>query len=136
MGPLNACPEGKHIKTNILSAFLWGQSLPEMEARLHRISMQLSEQMELQNSSALKTQLAEQQVQDLREKLQGLETELLSADVQREELTHSKQHVSKVTGQDVTVTIGCKNHGNEDRYALNSLDLYHESVFFMLFHAV
>lgn len=113
-----------------------GQSLTEMEARLHRTSMQLSEQMELQNSSALKTQLAEQQVQDLRERLQGLETELLSADVQREELTHSKQHVSKVTGQDVTLTINCKNHGNEDRYALNSLDLYHESVFFMLFHAV
>lgn len=83
-----------------------------MEARLRRISMQLSEQMELQNSSALKTQLAEQQVQDLKERLQGLETELLSSDVQREELTRSKQHVSKVTGQDITVTISCKNHGN------------------------
>lgn len=133
MGPLNVCPE-RHPK--ILSAFLWGQSLPEMEARLRRVSVQLSEQMELQNSSALKTRLAEQQVQELRERLQGLETELLSADVQREELTHSKQHVSKVTGQDVTLTITCKNHGNEDRYALNSPDLCHESVFFMLFHAV
>lgn len=57
---------------------------------------QLTEQTELRNSSAQRAQLAGQQVQELRERVQALETELLSADVHREKLLHCQQHVSQV----------------------------------------
>lgn len=79
--------------------------MSEMEARLCHVSEELSEQMELQNSVLQRAQLAEQQVQDLRERLQGLETELLKADMHCDGLRHSKQHVSKVI-----VTGGKKLH--------------------------
>lgn len=72
------------------------QSFSEMEARLCHVSEQLSEQTELQRSVIQRAQLAEQQVQDLRERLQGVETELLTADMQRDGLRHGKQHVSEV----------------------------------------
>ena len=68
---------------------LWRQSLSEMESRLSHVSEELSERTQ-------RAQLAEQQVQDLRERLQGLEAELLTADMHRDGLRHSKQHVSKV----------------------------------------
>ncbi|XP_045918940.1 coiled-coil domain-containing protein 170 isoform X1 [Micropterus dolomieu] len=71
---------------------LCNKSLSEMEARLCHVSEELSEQMELQNSVLQRAQLAEQQVQDLRERLQGLETELLKADMHCDGLRHSKQH--------------------------------------------
>lgn len=66
-----------------------------MEARLCRVSEELGEQTELQHSALQRAQLAEQQVQDLRERLQGLETELVTADMHCDGLRHSKQHVSK-----------------------------------------
>lgn len=77
--------------------------MSEMEARLCHVSEELSEQTELQHSALQRAQLAEQQVQDLRERLQGVETELVTADMHRDGLRHSKQHVSKVRGK-VTVT--------------------------------
>lgn len=61
------------------------------------VSEELSEQTELQLSALQRAQLAEQQVQDLRERLQGLETELLTADMHRDGLRHNKQHVSPGT---------------------------------------
>ncbi|XP_075879354.1 coiled-coil domain-containing protein 170 isoform X2 [Nelusetta ayraudi] len=75
------------------------KSLPEMDARLRRIAEQLTEQTELHNSSAQRAQLAGQQVQELREKVQALETELLSADVHREKLLHSRQHYEEFLDQ-------------------------------------
>lgn len=75
------------------------KSLPEMDARLRRIAEQLTEQTELHNSSAQRAQLAGQQVQGLREKVQALETELLSADVHREKLLNSQQHYEEFLDQ-------------------------------------
>lgn len=66
-----------------------------MEARLCRIAEQLTEQTEHHNSSAQRAQLAGQQVQELRERVKALETELLSADVHQEKLLHCQQQVSK-----------------------------------------
>lgn len=67
-----------------------------MDARLRRIAEQLTEQTELHNSSAQRAQLAGQQVQELRERVQALEEELLSADVHQEKLLQSQQHVRQV----------------------------------------
>uniref|UniRef100_A0A3Q3ELI0 Coiled-coil domain containing 170 n=1 Tax=Labrus bergylta TaxID=56723 RepID=A0A3Q3ELI0_9LABR len=72
---------------------LCNKSFPEMEARLCHFSEELSEQTEIQHSALQRAQLAEQQVQDLRERLQALETELLTADMQHDGLRHSKLHV-------------------------------------------
>ncbi|XP_042356168.1 coiled-coil domain-containing protein 170 [Plectropomus leopardus] len=75
------------------------KSWSEMEARLCHVSEELSEQTELQHGTLQRAQLAEQQVQDLRERLQGLETELLTADVHRDGLRHSKQHYEEFLEQ-------------------------------------
>lgn len=88
-----------------------------MDARLRRIAEQLTEQTELHNSSAQRAQLAGQQVQELREKVQALETELLSADVHREKLLNSRQHVSQVVLMP-PVAIGCENPISEECYKL------------------
>uniref|UniRef100_A0A3B4FI87 Coiled-coil domain containing 170 n=1 Tax=Pundamilia nyererei TaxID=303518 RepID=A0A3B4FI87_9CICH len=66
-------------------------SLPEVEMRLCCVSEKLSEQTELHHSAQQRAQLAEQQVQDLRGRLQCLEAELLTADMHRDRLQHSKQ---------------------------------------------
>lgn len=71
--------------------------MTELEARLCRVTQELNERTELQHGALQRAQLAEQQVQDLRERMQSLETELLTADVQRDGLRHSKQQVSGVT---------------------------------------
>ncbi|TNN53317.1 Coiled-coil domain-containing protein 170 [Liparis tanakae] len=71
------------------------KSLSVMEARLHQASEQLSEQAELGLRALQRAQLAEQQVQDLRERLRGLEAELQAADVQRDGLRLHRQHVGK-----------------------------------------
>lgn len=73
------------------------QTMTELEARLCHVSRELKERTELQHGALQRAQLAEQQVQDLRERLQGLETELLKADAHRDGLRHSKQQVSEVT---------------------------------------
>ena len=70
--------------------------MSEMETRLCHVSEELSEQTELQHGALQRAQLAEQQIQDLRERLQGVETELVTADMHRDGLRHSTQHVSKV----------------------------------------
>lgn len=73
------------------------QAVSEMDTRLRHVSAELREQTELQHSALQRAQLAERQVQDLRERLQVVETELLTADMHRDGLRHSTQHVSKVT---------------------------------------
>uniref|UniRef100_A0A4W6ESJ9 Coiled-coil domain containing 170 n=1 Tax=Lates calcarifer TaxID=8187 RepID=A0A4W6ESJ9_LATCA len=62
------------------------QTVSEMEAKLRHVSKELSEQTELQHRTLQRAQLAEQQVQDLRERLQGLESELSTADMHRDGL--------------------------------------------------
>ncbi|XP_041669134.1 coiled-coil domain-containing protein 170 [Cheilinus undulatus] len=78
---------------------LCNKSFSEMEARLSRVSEELSDQTELQQSAQQRAQLAEQQVQDLRERLQALETELLTADMHRDGLRHSKMHYEEFLEQ-------------------------------------
>ncbi|XP_022059945.2 coiled-coil domain-containing protein 170 [Acanthochromis polyacanthus] len=70
---------------------LCNKTVSDMEARLSRFYEQLSEQTELQQSTQQRSQLAEQQVQDLRERLQSLEAELMTADMHRDGLRRSKQ---------------------------------------------
>lgn len=71
------------------------QIVSEMDTRLCHVSEELKEQTELQHKSLQRAQLAEEQVQDLRDRLHGLETELLTVDIHRDGLQHSKQHVGK-----------------------------------------
>lgn len=73
------------------------QILSDSEARLRHVSTELSERTELQHGHLQRAQLAEQQVQDLRERLQGVEAELLTADMHHEGLRHAKQEVSDAT---------------------------------------
>ncbi|KAL3968611.1 doublesex- and mab-3-related transcription factor 6 [Sarotherodon galilaeus] len=70
---------------------LCNKSLPEVEMKLCCVSEKLSEQTELHHSAQQRAQFAEQQVQDLRGRLQCLEAELLTADMHRDRLQHSKQ---------------------------------------------
>nr|XP_023009182.2 coiled-coil domain-containing protein 170 isoform X2 [Maylandia zebra] len=70
---------------------LCNKSLPEVEMRLCCVSEKLSEQTELHHIAQQRAQLAEQQVQDLRGRLQCLEAELLTADMHCDRLQHSKQ---------------------------------------------
>lgn len=102
-----------------------------MEARLRCVSEQLSEQTELQHSATQRAQLAEQQVQDLRERLQAVETELLAADMQRDGLTHNQQHVSDHTIAHQT----SQSHFNMQEHS-NGLIIHLTSDVFMLFHTV
>ncbi|XP_068195667.1 coiled-coil domain-containing protein 170 [Antennarius striatus] len=67
------------------------KSFSEMEARLGRVSGELKEQMELQHGADMRAQLAEQQVQNLRERLQGLEAELMTADTRVDGLRLNEQ---------------------------------------------
>lgn len=60
------------------------QSVSEVEAQLCLVSEELQ-----------RAQLAEQQVQDLTERLRGLEAELMTAELHRDGLRHSNQHVSE-----------------------------------------
>ncbi|KAM6960666.1 coiled-coil domain-containing protein 170 [Aplochiton taeniatus] len=71
----------------------------EMESRLSQASEDLSRQTELHHSALQRAQLAEQQVQDLRERLQSLEAELLTVDVQRDGLCHNRQHYEQFLEQ-------------------------------------
>ncbi|XP_078145756.1 coiled-coil domain-containing protein 170 [Centroberyx gerrardi] len=78
---------------------LCNKTMSEMEARLSRVSEELSRQTELHHSALQRAQLAEQQVQDLRERLQGLEAELLTADMHRDGLRHNKQNYEQFLEQ-------------------------------------
>ncbi|KAM7376207.1 hypothetical protein PAMP_005950 [Pampus punctatissimus] len=75
------------------------KTVSEMETRLCHASEELNEQIELQHSSLQRARLAEQQVQDLRERLQGLETELLTADMHRDGLQHNNLHYEEFLEQ-------------------------------------
>ncbi|KAM9707976.1 coiled-coil domain-containing protein 170 isoform 1-T1 [Menidia menidia] len=70
-----------------------------METRLCRVSEELKVQTELQRSTLQRAQLAEQQVQDLRERLHRVETELLTADKLIDEQGHNKQHYEEFLEQ-------------------------------------
>uniref|UniRef100_A0A3P8TBC9 Coiled-coil domain containing 170 n=1 Tax=Amphiprion percula TaxID=161767 RepID=A0A3P8TBC9_AMPPE len=83
----------------VLSTALALQTVSDMEARLSRVSEQLSEQTELRQSTQQRSELAEQQVQDLRERLQSLEAELTTADMHRDGLRHSKQQYEEFLEQ-------------------------------------
>ncbi|KAF7670055.1 hypothetical protein LDENG_00084470 [Lucifuga dentata] len=78
---------------------LCNKTMTEMEVKLSRVSEELSRQTELQHGSLHRAQLAEQQVQDLRDRLQSLEAELLTADVQRDGLRHNKEHYEEFLEQ-------------------------------------
>lgn len=93
-----------------------------MEARLRSITEQLNEQMEFHNSSAQRAQLVGRQVQELRERVQALETELLSADVHREKLLHSQEHVSQAVRRH---RVGCPVAKSYQRGPLEDLPMFH-----------
>lgn len=84
-------------QTLLFLLYFRGQRITEMEARLCQVSEQVMEQTELHHGATQRAQLAEQQFHDLRQRLQGVETELLTADMQRDRFRQSKQHVSKAT---------------------------------------
>lgn len=71
--------------------------MSEMEARLGQVAEELSEQTELHHGTLQRAQLAETQVQDLRERLQRLETELFTVDMHRDGLRLDKQQVTVTT---------------------------------------
>ncbi|GLD47811.1 coiled-coil domain-containing protein 170-like protein [Lates japonicus] len=75
------------------------KTMSEMEAKLRHVSKELSEQTELQHRTLQRAQLAEQQVQDLRERLQGLESELSTADMYRDGLRQSNQQYEEFLEQ-------------------------------------
>lgn len=68
--------------------------MSEMKVRLGHVSEELSQQTELHQCALHRAQHAEQQVQTLKERLQDLETDLMTADKHRDGLRHSKQQVS------------------------------------------
>lgn len=76
-----------------------------MEARLSRVTEELKQQTELQQSTLQRAQSAEQQVQDLKGRTSSLEAELLMADKQRDSLQRHKQHV----GLDAEVSVKSKS---------------------------
>nr|XP_046164677.1 coiled-coil domain-containing protein 170 isoform X2 [Oncorhynchus gorbuscha] len=63
----------------------------EMERRLSQVREDVSRQTELHHSALQRAQLAEQQVTDLSNRLQGLEAELMTSDVHRDGLSHDRQ---------------------------------------------
>ncbi|KAG9336200.1 hypothetical protein JZ751_002547 [Albula glossodonta] len=68
------------------------EALLEMEAKASRLSEKLTEQEELHQGALQRAQQAEQRGRELCGKLRGLETELLSGEVVRDGLRHSRQH--------------------------------------------
>ncbi|XP_010876806.2 coiled-coil domain-containing protein 170 isoform X2 [Esox lucius] len=67
-------------------------NVEEHEKRLSHVSEEVSRQTELYHSALQRAQLAERQVTDLRDRLQGLEAELVTSDVHRDGLSHNQQH--------------------------------------------
>lgn len=77
-----------------------------MERRLSQVREDVSRQTELHHSALQRAQLAEQQVTDLSDRLQGLEAELMTSDVHRDGLSHDRQLVSEHTGNHVECAVG------------------------------
>ncbi|XP_047197574.1 coiled-coil domain-containing protein 170 isoform X2 [Hippoglossus stenolepis] len=98
-GQLQAKSENVIVPTEKDVSQTLDKMMSEMEARLCQASEELKEQTALQHSALQRAQLAEQQVQDLRERLQGLETELLTADMHRDGLRHGQQHYEQFLEQ-------------------------------------
>ncbi|KAM9354823.1 coiled-coil domain-containing protein 170 [Pholidichthys leucotaenia] len=71
---------------------LCNKTVSEMEARLCRVCEKLSEQADRHNITQQKAELMEQEVHDLRERLHGLETKLLTAESHCDLLQQSRQH--------------------------------------------
>ncbi|KAJ3613086.1 hypothetical protein NHX12_019342 [Muraenolepis orangiensis] len=63
-----------------------------MESRLSEVSAELSQRSELQEGVEQRAQRAEHQLVDLRERLQGVQADLLAVDGHRDALTHNMQH--------------------------------------------
>ncbi|XP_028293786.1 coiled-coil domain-containing protein 170 [Gouania willdenowi] len=78
---------------------LCNKILPDFEAKLYKATEELSQQTVLQHSTEQRAHLAEQQLQELRERLRSVETELLSADVHRDRLQHNRQHYEEFLEQ-------------------------------------
>ncbi|KAL0969785.1 hypothetical protein UPYG_G00232260 [Umbra pygmaea] len=74
-------------------------NMEDMEKRLLQTSEEVTRQTELYHGALDRAQLAEQQVTDLRDRLQCLEAELLTSDVHREGLSHNQQHYEKFLEQ-------------------------------------
>ncbi|XP_036006649.1 coiled-coil domain-containing protein 170 [Fundulus heteroclitus] len=75
------------------------KTVSQMEKRLHHTSEELKEKMALQLGTLQRAQLAEQQVQDQKRRLQSLETELLRAEVHRDGLRHSEKQYEEFLEQ-------------------------------------
>ncbi|XP_055719710.1 coiled-coil domain-containing protein 170 isoform X3 [Salvelinus fontinalis] len=73
--------------------------MEEMERRLSQVTEDVSRQTELHHSALQRAQLAEQQVTDLSDRLQGLEAELMTSDVHRDGLSHNSQLHEQFLGQ-------------------------------------
>ncbi|CAL8284734.1 unnamed protein product [Lota lota] len=63
-----------------------------METRLSEVSAELSRQSDLQKGAEQRAQRAEHQLVDLRERLQGVQADLLAVDAHRDALRHTMQH--------------------------------------------
>ncbi|XP_029349036.1 coiled-coil domain-containing protein 170 [Echeneis naucrates] len=98
-GLLRVQPENVTLPTEEDILQTLDKTMSEMDTRLCRVSEELREQTQLQHSTLQRAQLAEQEVQHLRESLQGLEAELLTADMHRDGLQHSKQHYEEFLEQ-------------------------------------
>nr|XP_006625964.2 PREDICTED: coiled-coil domain-containing protein 170 [Lepisosteus oculatus] len=67
------------------------EALVEMEAKASRVTEQLARQTELHEAALQRARQAEQQLGELRDRLKGLEGELVSGDVVRDGLSQQKQ---------------------------------------------
>ncbi|XP_046869847.1 coiled-coil domain-containing protein 170 isoform X2 [Hypomesus transpacificus] len=75
------------------------ETITELEKRLSDASESVVLEAELCRGALKRAELGEQQVQELRESLRGLEAELLAADVHRDGLTHSREHYEQFLEQ-------------------------------------
>ncbi|XP_062325351.1 coiled-coil domain-containing protein 170 isoform X2 [Osmerus eperlanus] len=74
-------------------------TITELEKRLSDASKSVVLESELRRGALQRAELGEQQVQELRESLRGLEVELLAADVHRDGLSHSRDHYEQFLEQ-------------------------------------
>ncbi|MGH0114379.1 UNVERIFIED_CONTAM: hypothetical protein FKN15_005780 [Acipenser sinensis] len=69
------------------------ESLYQMEVKVSRLTDQLERQTELHDATLLRARQTEQQLGEIRERLSGVEGELISGDVLRDGMSHEKQNV-------------------------------------------
>ncbi|KAK6489050.1 coiled-coil domain-containing protein 170 isoform X1 [Huso huso] len=68
------------------------ESLYQMEVKVSRLTDQLERQTELHDAALLRARQTEQQLGEIRERLSGVEGELISGDVLRDGMSHEKQN--------------------------------------------